>query len=77
MVSAYLEKPGVKFFYYQRLGCPGSHFNYCGHPVSRQRNTLAWARLDLDLNSATALIEEIQSDWIRDVVWPEAGLPGV
>ncbi|MFZ2269818.1 MAG: hypothetical protein WAV95_19770 [Azonexus sp.] len=57
---------------YQRLGCTGSHFNYCGHPVSRQRNTLAWARLDLDLNSGTALIEEVQSDWIRDVVWQQA-----
>lgn len=59
---------------YQRLGCSGSYFNYCGHPVSRQRNTLAWARLDLDLDSGTALIEEIQSDWIRDVAWQEAAI---
>lgn len=54
---------------YARLGCNGSRFNYCGHPVSAQRNTLAWARLDLDLASGTALIEEIQSDWIRQVAW--------
>ncbi|MBS1158911.1 MAG: hypothetical protein H6R15_1330 [Proteobacteria bacterium] len=54
---------------YARLGCSGSRFNYCGHPVSSRRNTLAWARLDLDLNSGTALIEEIQSDWIRGVAW--------
>lgn len=59
---------------YQRLGCPGSYFNYCGHPVSSRRNTLAWARLDLDMNSGTALIEEIQSDWIRDVAWQEASI---
>ncbi len=59
---------------YQHLGCPGSYFNYCGHPVSSRRNTLAWARLDLDLNTGTALIEEIQSDWIRDVAWQEASI---
>lgn len=54
---------------YQRLGCADSRFNYHGHPVSGRRNTLAWARLDLDWHSGTALIEEIQSDWIRDVAW--------
>ncbi len=37
------------------------------HPHSRQENTLAWARLDIDLESGSALIEEIQSDWIRRV----------
>ena len=54
---------------YQRLGCADSRFNYHGHPVSGRRNTLAWARLDLDWPSGTALIEEIQSDWIRRVAW--------
>lgn len=54
---------------YARLGCTDSRFNYYGHPVSSRRNTLAWARLDLDLASGTALIEEIQSDWIRRVAW--------
>lgn len=54
---------------FQRLGCADSRFNYHGHPVSRKRHTLAWARLDLDWHSGTALIEEIQSDWIRDVAW--------
>lgn len=37
------------------------------HPHSRRENTLAWARLDVDLESGSALIEEIQSDWIRRV----------
>lgn len=55
--------------HYRKLGCGHSLFNYSGHPVSRTRNTLAWARIDLDWNSDSALIEEIQSDWIRDVDW--------
>ncbi|MBS0370802.1 MAG: hypothetical protein JSS57_16580 [Proteobacteria bacterium] len=54
---------------YQRLGCRSSLFNYSGHPVSDSRNTLAWARIDLDWDSNCALIEEIQSDWIRSVAW--------
>lgn len=55
--------------HYRRLGCRDGFFNYGGHPVSQQRNTLAWARIDLDWASGTALIEEIQSDWIRRVAW--------
>jgi hypothetical protein len=36
------------------------------HPVARGREfTLAWSRLDLDLDHGEALIEEIQSDWPR------------
>lgn len=44
--------------------------NYSGHPILRHgerswyRETLAWARLDLDFARGQALIEEIQSDWI-------------
>ena len=38
------------------------------HPVSTTNElTLAWARVDLDLDRGEALIEEIQSDWVRDV----------
>lgn len=51
------------------LGCLHSRFNYYGHPVSPRRNTLAWARIDLDLASNCALIEEVQSDWVRRVAW--------
>ena len=42
-----------------------------GHPVLAPgerpyfRETLAWARIDLDLVSSEALVEEIQSDWVR------------
>lgn len=48
-------------------------FNYYGHPVARRkkdhhfRDTLAWARIDLDHGSGEALIEEIQSDWVKRV----------
>lgn len=44
--------------------------NY-GHPVLERgqreffRQTLGWVRMDIDLNSGEALIEEVQSDWIR------------
>jgi len=58
---------------YQRLYKPDDHtmFNYCGHPVlvgdhgSKTPETLAWARIDLDFAKDEALIEEIQTDWIR------------
>jgi hypothetical protein len=46
-------------------------FRYYGHPVMHQgereywRETLAWARMDIDLDRGEALIEEIQSDWVR------------
>jgi hypothetical protein len=50
-------------------------FNYRGHPVLQRgdrryyRETLAWSRLDVDLDLGEVLIEEIQSDWTRDVAW--------
>ncbi len=58
---------------YQRLVKPDDDyiFNYSGHPVMARgkrdlyRHTLAWARIDFDLDSGEALIEEIQSDWVR------------
>ena len=46
------------------------HFENWGHPVSRGKaRTLAWSRMDIDLNRGEALIEEIQNDWIRDAMW--------
>ncbi|MCU7944374.1 MAG: hypothetical protein KZQ87_17030 [Candidatus Thiodiazotropha sp. (ex Cardiolucina cf. quadrata)] len=50
-------------------------FNNLGHPVLQRgdrnyyRETLAWARLDVDLDRDEVLIEEIQSDWGRDLAW--------
>ncbi len=37
------------------------------HPVNMgPRLTMAWARIDIDFASGEALIEEVQSDWIRN-----------
>jgi hypothetical protein len=37
------------------------------HPHARApRIALAWARIDVDLARGEALVEEVQSDWIRD-----------
>ncbi|MEO0421764.1 MAG: hypothetical protein AAF184_05480 [Pseudomonadota bacterium] len=47
-------------------------FNCWGHPSRRPhqrhyRETLAWARLDVDFDTNEALIEEVQSDFVRDL----------
>ncbi|MCB9581750.1 MAG: hypothetical protein H6717_32260 [Polyangiaceae bacterium] len=39
-----------------------------GHPVARHELTLAWARIDVAFDSSEALIEEIQSDWVRNAL---------
>jgi len=45
---------------------------YWGHPTMKNgerryyRQTLAWARLDVDMENGEALIEEIQTDWVRN-----------
>jgi hypothetical protein len=40
------------------------------HPHSpAPRIALAWARIDLDLARGEALIEEVQSDWMRELAW--------
>jgi len=52
--------------------CNSAALNYYGHPVLRtdgikdMRETLAWARLDIDFDTNEVLIEEIQSDWVRE-----------
>ncbi len=45
-------------------------FHVYGHPIAEdEEHTLAWARIDLDLDTDEALIEEIQTDWIRRALW--------
>lgn len=45
-------------------------FQSYGHPVAGGNiKTLAWSRLDVDLARGEALIEEIQTDWIRYADW--------
>ena len=36
-----------------------------GHPHDNKRSTIAWARLDIDLEHQEVLIEEMQSDFVR------------
>jgi len=45
-----------------------SDFNAWGHPVSKQRCTLAWARIDLDLDTGEALVEEMTDIYDEDVL---------
>ncbi|MEM6732487.1 MAG: hypothetical protein AAF658_13090, partial [Myxococcota bacterium] len=40
-------------------------FSYLDHPVSREERTLAWARIDVSATRKEALVEELQSDWLR------------
>ena len=41
-------------------------FTCYGHPVrSGHRNTLAWSRIDLSDDLEEALVEEVQSDWVK------------
>lgn len=42
-------------------------FEASHHPIDRRRFTLAWSRVDLE--GGDALIEEIQTDWLRFVEW--------
>jgi hypothetical protein len=55
--------------YRQLLDKEGRHwhpFHYPGHPArAGQEFTLAWARIDLAEDLSAALIEEIQTDWLR------------
>jgi hypothetical protein len=55
---------------YRRYICPHAEdhpFVRYGHPVNEtEPHTLAWSRIDIDFDTGEALIEEIQSDWVRD-----------
>ena len=49
-------------------GCTANNFTSAAHPFSHKRAaTLAWARLDVDFATGEVLIEEIQSDLMRDL----------
>jgi hypothetical protein len=61
---------------YRRLIRPlwNSIFNpFSSHPIMQRgqrelfRETLAWVRMDIDFATDEVLIEEIQSDWVREV----------
>jgi len=46
------------------------HYASYGHPVADNGRllTLAWARMDIDMEKGEALIEEVQNDWIRNAL---------
>jgi hypothetical protein len=44
-------------------------FKYYDHPVHETKSSVAWARIDFDLETGEALIEEIQNDWLRKAVF--------
>ena len=53
---------------YRALIRPGRRapFQTSVHPIARRGfHTLAWARLDVDFDTGEALIEEVQTDWLR------------
>lgn len=54
---------------FDELVCPCAYemLHWTSHPVSRKHRTMAWARLDFDLETGEVLIEEIQTDYIRRV----------
>ncbi|WKN46001.1 hypothetical protein [Tunicatimonas pelagia] len=55
--------------YYQLIR-PKKHdhpFESNCHPIAEKGHTLAWARMDIDLETGEVLIEEIQNDWLRTV----------
>lgn len=47
--------------------CAYDMLYYAGHPIAKKYRTMAWARLDFDLDTGEVLIEEIQTDYIRRV----------
>jgi len=59
--------------HYRRLIKPCNDygpFEYRYHPIRMDhRNTMSWVRIDFDLSTGEALIEEIQNDWLRKADW--------
>ena len=58
-----------RFYRKLKVDAGASPFDVTCHPTSDTRNTLVWSRIDLDLESDTALIEEVQNDWLREASW--------
>jgi len=53
-------------------------FQYGGHPVARQKYaTLGWCRMDVDFATGEVLIEELQTDWLREVAELEKRLGAI
>jgi hypothetical protein len=62
-----LNESDARFLDHYKIAKENDPFEYSYHPINKQRHrTLAWARLDIDLDNGEALIEEIQNDRIRE-----------
>lgn len=57
----------VNYEFEKFLPIKPNEFNWSSHPCHRKKTTLAWARMDIDFHLDEVLIEEIQSDWIREI----------
>jgi len=56
--------------YRRWFGRTAPTYVYAGHPKGpRGEHTLAWARLEVDLETGEVLVEELQSDWVRMYRW--------
>lgn len=56
---------------YRRCLGPRSDHPFVSHFVPDEQHrelTMAWVRLDIDLDGGEAIIEEVQSDWVREVL---------
>ena len=52
--------------FYQTIGKENQgYFGYVDHPQHDKLNTLGWLRLDINMETGEALIEEVQSDWVK------------
>jgi hypothetical protein len=61
---------------YYALIQPGTDHPYAcsSHPIADKQLTMAWVRIDLELDAGEALIEEVQSDWIKYALWAKSAL---
>ncbi|WP_196140766.1 hypothetical protein [Aliikangiella sp. G2MR2-5] len=51
--------------YLRELKLNDSPFKYRAHPIHESKSSLSWARIDFSFETGEALVEEIQTDWIR------------
>ena len=60
------ESHNINYYKWVRPKNDNHPFTDHGHPICEKGAlTMAWARLDIDLENGDVLIEEIQSDWLR------------
>lgn len=56
------------FFRYLKPDSGIHTFQYGGHPIAKRKfATMGWCRMDVDFETDEVLIEELQTDWLREV----------